>query len=61
MRGKRRTKSMKTFQKTTTPPTVRCYRTWRVSGALGAKLRRWKKRELQRKDLYLVKQNDEKM
>ena len=58
MRGKVRTKIMKSFQRDTTHPTVR---TRRESGFLGAELKRKKKTRLQRRDLFSVKQNYKKI
>ena len=61
MRGKGRTKSMKSFQRATTHPMVRCCRTRRVSGVLRAELKRQEKAGLQRKDPSSAKQNYKKI
>lgn len=52
---------MKSFQKATTQPMVRHCRTKRVSGVLGAKLKRQEKTELKRKDLSPAKKNYKKI
>lgn len=46
---------MKSFQRATTQPMVRYRRTKRVSGVLGAKLKRQEKTDLKRKELSPAK------